>query len=102
MDAPAPAPAPGAGDSARRVAKDAGRVGAATMLSRVLGLLRDQLMAGIFGAGFASDACNIAFRIPTMLRDLFAEGAMSAAFIPTFTQVEQKQGADAAWALGRQ
>jgi putative peptidoglycan lipid II flippase len=97
-----PAPAPAAGDSARRVAKDAGRVGAATMLSRVLGLLRDQLMAAIFGAGYASDAFNIAFRIPNMLRDLFAEGAMSAAFIPTFTEVDQKRGADEAWALGRQ
>ncbi len=96
------APAAAAPDAARRVARDAGRVGAATMLSRVLGLVRDQLMAALFGAGFASDAFNIAFRVPNMLRDLFAEGAMSAAFIPTFTEVDQKQGADAAWALGRQ
>jgi putative peptidoglycan lipid II flippase len=89
-------------DSARQVAKDAGGVGAATLLSRVLGLLRDQIMAALFGAGFASDAFNIAFRVPNMLRDLFAEGAMSAAFIPTFTEVDQKRGAGEAWALGRQ
>lgn len=95
------APAPPE-DSTRRVAKDAGRVGAATLLSRVLGLARDQVMAGLFGAGFASDAFNIAFRVPNMLRDLFAEGAMSAAFIPTFTEADQKRGAAEAWALGRQ
>lgn len=96
-------PAPGPpDDTTRRVAKDAGRVGAATMLSRVLGLVRDQVMAAMFGAGFASDAFNAAFRVPNMLRDLFAEGAMSAAFIPTFTEAERKRGADEAWALGRQ
>lgn len=95
------APGPPA-DPTRRVAKDAGRVGAATMLSRVLGLLRDLVMAAMFGAGFASDAFNAAFRVPNMLRDLFAEGAMSAAFIPTFTEAERKRGAEEAWALGRQ
>jgi len=89
-------------DPTRRVAKDAGRVGAATMLSRVLGLVRDQVMAAMFGAGFASDAFNAAFRVPNMLRDLFAEGAMSAAFIPTFTEADRRRGADEAWALGRQ
>jgi len=100
-DGPPAAPAPPA-DPTRRVARDAGRVGAATLLSRVLGLVRDQVMAALFGAGFASDAFNAAFRVPNMLRDLFAEGAMSAAFIPTFTEAEKKRGADEAWALGRQ
>jgi putative peptidoglycan lipid II flippase len=95
--------APAARDgAARAVARDAGTVGAATMLSRILGLVRDQVMAAMFGAGFASDAFNTAFRVPNLLRDLFAEGAMSAAFIPTFTEYDQKQGAEAAWALGRQ
>lgn len=89
-------------DATRRVAKEAGRVGAATMVSRVLGLVRDQVMAAIFGAGFASDAFNVAFRVPNMLRDLFAEGAMSAAFIPAFTEADRKRGAAEAWALGRQ
>jgi len=85
-----------------RVASRAGRVGAATMLSRVTGLARDQVMAVLFGAGFATDAFNVAFRIPNLLRDLFAEGAMSSAFVPTFTEARIKQGDEAAWRIGRQ
>ncbi len=85
-----------------RVARRAGVVGAATMLSRVLGLVREQVMAGLFGAGLATDAFNVAFRIPNLLRDLFAEGAMSSAFVPTFTAVHQREGERAAWAFGRQ
>ena len=85
-----------------RVARHAGTVGAATLLSRVLGLVREQVMATLFGAGFATDAFNVAFRVPNLLRDLFAEGAMSSAFVPTFTQYRKTHGEDAAWALGRQ
>ncbi len=85
-----------------RVARRAGVVGAATMLSRVLGLVREQVMAGLFGAGLATDAFNVAFRIPNLLRDLFAEGAMSSAFVPTFTAVHQREGEREAWAFGRQ
>ncbi len=85
-----------------RVARHAGMVGAATLLSRVLGLAREQVMATLFGAGFATDAFNVAFRIPNLLRDLFAEGAMSSAFVPTFTEVRKRLGDDEAWALGRQ
>jgi putative peptidoglycan lipid II flippase len=84
-----------------RVAKRAGAVGAATLLSRVLGLVREQTMATLFGAGLATDAFNVAFRIPNLLRDLFAEGAMSSAFVPTFTRVQQEQGDAAAWRFGR-
>ncbi len=98
---PPPVPGPAAPPD-RQVAKEAGRVGAATLLSRVLGLVRDQVMAALFGAGFASDAFNAAFRVPNMLRDLFAEGAMSAAFIPVFTEADEKRGHGTAWALGRQ
>jgi putative peptidoglycan lipid II flippase len=102
-NAAAPAPSGASGDAAgKAVARNAGKVGAATLLSRVLGLARDQVMAAMFGAGFASDAFNTAFRVPNLLRDLFAEGAMSASFIPTFTEYEQKRGAEEAWALGRQ
>ena len=54
------------------------------MTSRVLGLVRDQVLASMFGAGNAMDAFNVAFRIPNLVRDLFAEGAMSAAFVPVF------------------
>jgi putative peptidoglycan lipid II flippase len=86
----------------RTVARNAGMVGAATLLSRVLGLLREQVMATLFGAGLATDAFNVAFRIPNLLRDLFAEGAMSSAFVPTFTETHETKGADEAWALGRQ
>ena len=86
----------------RRVAKHAGAVGAATMLSRVLGLVREQVMASVFGAGFATDAFNVAFRVPNLLRDLFAEGAMSSAFVPTFTEYREKRSDAEAWALGRQ
>ncbi len=87
---------------ARQVARSAGTVGAATLLSRVLGLVREQVMATFFGAGFATDAFNVAFRIPNLLRDLFAEGAMSAAFVPTFTEYHEKRGTQAAWELGAQ
>ena len=58
----------------------------ATLASRVLGLVRDQVLAYLFGAGDAMDAFRIAFRLPNILRDLFAEGAMSAALVPTFTR----------------
>ncbi|HEY2955990.1 MAG TPA: murein biosynthesis integral membrane protein MurJ [Candidatus Eisenbacteria bacterium] len=84
-----------------RVARTAGKVGGATLLSRVLGLAREQVMATLFGAGLATDAFNVAFRIPNLLRDLFAEGAMSSAFVPTFTEVHERRGADEAWELGR-
>ncbi|MEW6364319.1 MAG: murein biosynthesis integral membrane protein MurJ [Acidobacteriota bacterium] len=57
----------------------------ATGISRILGLVREQVIAALFGAGLATDAYNTAFRIPNLLRDLFAEGALSAAFVPVFT-----------------
>ncbi len=69
------------------------------MMSRILGLVREQVMAYLFGAGNAVDAFNVAFRIPNLVRDLFAEGAMSAAFIPTFTRY-LGMGRPAAWRLG--
>jgi putative peptidoglycan lipid II flippase len=63
-----------------------GSVGGLTLASRVLGLVRDSLFATFVGAGFASDAFLIAFRLPNMFRALFAEGAFSAAFIPLFNR----------------
>jgi putative peptidoglycan lipid II flippase len=97
-----PTPARAGGSQEARVARSAGLIGAATLLSRVAGLVRDQVMANLFGAGFATDAFNVAFRIPNLLRDLFAEGAMSSAFVPTFTEYHVKRGEAEAWALGRQ
>ncbi len=70
-----------------------GSVGGLTLASRVLGLVRDSLFARFVGAGFASDAFLIAFRLPNMFRALFAEGAFSAAFIPMFNRkVNDKDG----------
>ncbi len=85
----------------RRVARAAGMVGGATMVSRVLGLVREQVMAAWFGAGLATDAFNVAFRIPNLLRDLFAEGAMSSAFVPRFMEVQERRGPEAALEFGR-
>ena len=83
-----------------RLARSAGVIGIATMTSRLLGLVREAVLAAMFGAGFAMDAFNVAFKIPNLLRDLFAEGAMTAAFVPTFTRTLQTRGPDAAWRLG--
>ena len=79
------------------VLRAAGAMGLATFFSRILGLVREQVFAFLFGAGNATDAFNIAFRIPNLLRDLFAEGAMSAALVPTFTAVRSKEGQRRAW-----
>jgi putative peptidoglycan lipid II flippase len=70
------------------------------MTSRVLGLVREQVVAYLFGASHAVDAFNVAFRMPNLLRDLFAEGAMSAAFVPTFTRYLARGTRDDAWELG--
>jgi putative peptidoglycan lipid II flippase len=83
-----------------RLAKSAGLIGIATMASRLLGLVRDTVVAAIFGAGMQMDAFNVAFRIPNLLRDLFAEGAMTAAFVPTFTRTLGASGREAAWRVG--
>jgi putative peptidoglycan lipid II flippase len=80
--------------------RSAGIIGVATMTSRVLGLVRDQVLAYFFGAGDAMDAFRIAFRIPNVLRDLFAEGAMSAALVPTFTRAAVHGGKARAGRLG--
>jgi putative peptidoglycan lipid II flippase len=71
----------------------------ATLASRVLGLVREQVLAALFGAGNEMDAFFVAFRIPNLVRDLFAEGAMSAAFVPTFTRQLTIHGRPAAWRL---
>jgi len=85
-----------------RLARSAGLIGVATMASRVLGVARESVMASLFGAGAGPemDAFNVAFRVPNLLRDLFAEGAMTAAFVPTFSKTMTEHGRDAAWRLG--
>ncbi|MCA9773546.1 MAG: murein biosynthesis integral membrane protein MurJ, partial [Myxococcales bacterium] len=74
----------------REITRAAGIVGAATMASRVLGLVRDMVTAGFFGAGMGADAFFVAFRIPNFFRRLFAEGSMTAAFIPVYTEYLHK------------
>lgn len=88
-----------AAPSSRRLARSAGVVGAATMTSRVLGLVREQVLAYWFGASDSMDAFLVAFRVPNLVRDLFAEGAMSAALVPTFSRA-LSDGRDRAWRLG--
>ncbi|MBR2123928.1 MAG: murein biosynthesis integral membrane protein MurJ [Acetobacter sp.] len=68
-------------------------VGGWTMLSRLLGLVRDQLLAACMGAGFAQDAYQVAVRLPNMLRRLFGEGAFNAAFVPLFSEAMVHEGA---------
>lgn len=80
-------------------ARAAGRVSLAVFLSRILGLVRDQVFAKLFGVGLYNDAWLVAFRIPNLLRDLFAEGALSSAFVPTFTNFLHKKGKSEAWLL---
>jgi putative peptidoglycan lipid II flippase len=76
-----------------------GVVGIAVMCSRVLGLIREMLFAGLFGAGRNLDAFLMAFRVPNILRDLFAEGALSTAFITTFSKRIATEGDASAWRL---
>jgi len=77
-----------------------GVVGVAVMCSRILGLIREQVFAGLFGAGKNLDAFLMAFRLPNLLRDLFAEGALSTAFITTFSRKIATEGDESAWRLG--
>ncbi len=79
-------------DRKTHISRTAGLVSLATLISRILGVVREQVLAAYFGAGFFTDAFLVAFRIPNLLRDLFAEGAMSAAFIPTFTKYLKEAG----------
>ena len=71
-------------------------------MSRILGLIRESIFAKFFGAGMAMDAFNVAFRIPNLLRDLFAEGAMSSAFVSRFSAVRNEHGEEEAFHLARE
>lgn len=84
-----------------RIAKAAGIMSIATFVSRVLGYVKDMILAVYFGATGLSDTFFVAFRIPNLLRELFAEGSMSSAFIPVLTEYQTKHGADEAKRLVR-
>ena len=84
-----------------RVTAAAGVVGSATLLSRISGFLRDVVVAWFFGAGMGADSFFVAFRIPNLLRRLFAEGSLSISFIPVFTDYLIHSGKEEAFALAR-
>src|SRR5438128_11585636 len=76
--------------------RSAGVVSAAVFLSRITGLVREIAMARLFGAGQVYDAFLLGFRIPNLTRDLFAEGALSSAFVPIFTEYLSQRGKEEA------
>lgn len=86
-------------DNAQGVAKSAGAVAIAVFISRILGLVREQVFAALFGASTAMDAFVVAYRIPNLLRDLFAEGALSSAFVTVFSEYDQKRTSEETWRL---
>ncbi len=88
-------------DTEVKLVKTASVVAVSTFLSRITGFLRDMLFAKILGAGIASDAFYVAFRIPNMLRELMAEGSISAGFIPVFTEYLTKRSRQEAASLAR-
>ncbi|SME97392.1 murein biosynthesis integral membrane protein MurJ [Pseudogulbenkiania subflava] len=69
-------------------------VSSMTMVSRVLGFVRDAIIARVFGAGLATDAFFVAFKLPNLLRRVFAEGAFSQAFVPVLAEYKQQRGED--------
>jgi putative peptidoglycan lipid II flippase len=96
MTEPATRPQPG---KERINTRAAGLIGIAVMCSRVLGLIRETLFAALFGGGREMDVFIAAFRIPNLLRDLFAEGALSTAFVTVFSRTIVADGEQAAWRL---
>ena len=86
-------------DENHSVVKAAGVIGIGTFSSRILGFVRDMVLARLFGATPAADAFYVAFRIPSLLRELFAEGSMSSAFIPVFTEYRTLRTKQEAWEL---
>lgn len=90
---------PGEHETLRNIGRDGARVSLAILLSRLTGFLRDMLIAERFGTGAMADLFYVAYRIPNMLRELFAEGALSSAFIPALTQTLKNEGKESAQKL---
>ncbi|MGA1865539.1 MAG: murein biosynthesis integral membrane protein MurJ [bacterium] len=82
-----------------KLLKSAGIISMATMISRILGYIRDMILAQIFGAEMVADAFFVAFKIPNLLRRLLGEGSLSASFIPVFTEYIEKRQKEEAWDL---
>jgi len=89
-------PSPDAHGTLKRIGREGSRVSLAILLSRLAGFLRDMLIAERFGTGAMADLFYVAYRIPNMLRELFAEGALSSAFIPALTQSLKNDGEESA------
>ncbi len=79
----------------KRIIKAVATVGGMTMISRVLGFVRDMVIARYFGASMGADAFFVAFKIPNFFRRLFAEGAFSQAFVPVLAETKEKRGHEA-------
>jgi len=88
-------------DEKKKITKAAGLMSIATFISRILGYVKDMILAVYFGATGLSDTFFVAFRVPNLLRELFAEGSMSSAFIPVLTEYQTKQGVEEAKRLVR-
>lgn len=78
--------------SKKKLARNIGSMSIAVFFSRILGLVRDQVMAFFFGGGYLNDAFNVAYNIPNLLRRLFGEGALSTAFVPIYTRMGKEKG----------
>ena len=85
----------------RAIARNAAVVAGATLVSRILGFVRDIIVAFALGAGLFADAFFVAFRIPNLLRRLFGEGSLTMAFIPIYSRVMEEEGEEAAQAMAR-
>jgi putative peptidoglycan lipid II flippase len=88
------------GQEGGRIARAAGMMGVLTLASRILGLARDVGQAAVLGTGIAADAFTLAFVVPNILRRLFGESTVSAAFVPTYTTVMMREGRDEGSILG--
>ena len=86
-------------DAHRSIAGAAGLIGAATLSSRILGFVRDVILARLLGATMAADAFFIAYRVPNLFRELLAEGSMASAFIPVFTEYHALRSKKETWEL---
>jgi putative peptidoglycan lipid II flippase len=85
----------------RQIAKNASVVAVATLASRIRGFVRDAVVAATLGAGLPADAFFVAFRVPNVLRRLFAEGSMTMSFIPVFQRLRSEKGEPAAFVMAR-
>ncbi len=87
-------------DRKHNLSKNIGKVSAGTFLSKITGLIRDIFLTHFLGATWVADSFGIAFVIPNMLRGLFGEGALAAAFIPSYTDITENQSKHEALKFG--